>query len=226
VPGCHNQVVPLFILVKCLRHGQNWHVLKVVPHTAQIARDDNKFVLTVDSFCRYRCRQFGRLLYEVSLVVGGQRENTKVRPELWTAMGILAMAMVFFGVAGWTTMAWAVAAVILLLTALVLIQKFEGDSHNGPVQLSNHQLGKGPHTRIYCPPCSDFVSKLENISNQLRDATKDKEWKIDWETFNTSVTSARSATNSGSMLTKGGLTARFKGVTGIEIAISSGPIVR
>jgi len=129
------------------------------------------------------------------LVVGGQRENTKVRPELWTAMGILAMAMVFFGVAGWTTMAWAVAAVILLLTALVLIQKFEGDSHNGPVQLSNHQLGKGPHTRIHCPPCSDFVSKLENISNQLRDATKDKEWKIDWETFNTSVTSARSATN-------------------------------
>jgi protein phosphatase len=45
-------------------------------------------------------------------------------------------------------------------------------------------LGKGPHTKVECPPSEALVVELKRLVDQLRDAATEGNWSLDWSKFN------------------------------------------
>lgn len=117
------------------------------------------------------------------LTVGGEREGPVVHPGLWIGVGVcfLAAIILFLVVSSIAGMVALVAGVAAL--GIALLQQFGGGK--GGVALSGgKRLGKGPYVRVKCAAGEEFVTKLAEIVNKLRETAVEHQFNIDWTKFN------------------------------------------
>jgi protein phosphatase len=127
-------------------------------------------------------------------------ENRRpIHPLIWTILGIACLAAMGL----WALEKWTFALVSLLvavLSGITAMVRHYGGADEVP-SFEGRPLGRGPYVSCDCGPDEKFIVKLNEIINQLRDATKGENWKIDWTRFNQFLTSANDARNSADYVT-------------------------
>lgn len=123
-----------------------------------------------------------------------RRTARPVHPALWTVMGVLAMAA-----AGAAVMQhWLATAVGLLgatIAALVaLVGRYGGT--DDAAYTTGRALGRGPYTACTCRPGAEFVGRINEIVDELRDAAIEGKWLGDRPAFDAMVDRAKSAESS------------------------------
>ena len=125
------------------------------------------------------------------LTVGAARSKQGVHPGVWIAAGVLALAAIVILLMTYYIAAAVVGAVALLTAGFGLIQHF---GVSGGVTLDGgRHLGKGPYTATTCSPGHEFLSKLAEVIEELREAARDGNWNIDWRTFDEFCNRAQAA---------------------------------
>jgi len=130
-----------------------------------------------------------------SAVASRSRRKTAVHPVLWVIMGLCTLAafMLYAGdLHKGALMAGAGAAIAGLLALIQKLGGFDGDSSH--VVGAGDMLGKGPHRRTTCLPTNRFVTQLDELAAELKEAANQAEWKIDFAQFDSFRDSARLAT--------------------------------
>jgi protein phosphatase len=99
------------------------------------------------------------------------------------------------------TNAYYVAALIgALLGAAVavaaLVQSLGGASQRQASKLAG-PLGSGPHAVKDCAPNADLVAVTAQLAQQLREATRNEHWTLDWKHFNALGEEAQAALAAG-----------------------------
>jgi hypothetical protein len=125
------------------------------------------------------------------LTVGGAKSKKGVHPGIWIGAGVAALAAIVILMMGYYIAAAVVGAVALLTAGVGLMQQF---GFSGGVTLEGgRHLGKGPYTAIACSPGHEFISKLAEVIEELREAARDGNWNIDWRTFDEYCNRAQAA---------------------------------
>lgn len=125
------------------------------------------------------------------LTVGAARSKQGVHPGIWIAAGVLALAAIVILLMSYYIAAAVVGAVALLTAGFGLMQQF---GVSGGVTLDGgRHLGKGPYTATTCSPGHEFLSKLAEVIEELREAARDGNWNIDWRTFDEFCNRAQAA---------------------------------
>jgi protein phosphatase len=115
------------------------------------------------------------------LTVGTARSKKGVHPGVWIGAGVAALAAIVILVMGYYIAAAVVGGAALLIGGFGLAQQF-GVSGGVTLEGGRH-LGKGPYTATACAPGREFLSKLAEIIEELREAARDGNWSVDWRTF-------------------------------------------
>lgn len=125
------------------------------------------------------------------ITLGTAKGKTAVHPGLWIGAGVAALAAIFLLMMSMLIPAAVVGGVALLMTAFGLIQHF---GTSGGVALGGgRHLGKGPYTVSVCSPGNEFISKLYEVIEELREAARDGHWNINWRTFDEYCNRAQAA---------------------------------
>ena len=53
-----------------------------------------------------------------------------------------------------------------------------------PAGQSRRPLGKAPYTDLTCSADGQFVDRISQIVEQLREAAVEEDWTVDWDRFN------------------------------------------
>ena len=104
-----------------------------------------------------------------------------VHPLIWTLLGALTLASLALGLLS----QWVPAAASLLgafATGIAALVQRSRKVAQGPGALSG-PLGRGPYTRCDCTPNVALVDRLAQVVQELDEAAKDGQWKIDWAPF-------------------------------------------
>ncbi len=118
-----------------------------------------------------------------------------VHPVVWTLMGVFALGALGLGALGQPIPALMSLAAAVAAAVAGLVQRFGGGR---PGQESDGQrLGKGPHSVFDCTPDADFVDRLLQMNQELRDAATSEDWPVDWDRFNAHHDRAVAAANRG-----------------------------
>ncbi len=107
----------------------------------------------------------------------------KVSPLFLTTASVGALAALVLLIMGAYIPA-GVAAVIAAVAGLVTWVKSQGSASGGTVLGRGLKLGKGPYAAASAVPSAAFVEKLESVCNELREATNEGGWEIDWKSAN------------------------------------------
>jgi serine/threonine protein phosphatase PrpC len=128
--------------------------------------------------------------------IGQTSSKPVVHPANWIVMSVFFLAAITMLVA-----AHPIPALIAALggvAALGVIAWKLYRPRGGGVSLSNgRRLGKGPYTNTICPASKSFLKKLSSIVSELREAAIEREWTVDWETFDSHCQRAERATQDG-----------------------------
>lgn len=109
--------------------------------------------------------------------LGNQVKNRPVHPALWIAFGVLALGSAVSAVFGSMLGAaiLAAAAIILLLIALIgKYQKTPRQTHEG------HIRKRSPYRTYSARPTAEIVQRLADTISEMRRASDEGEWNIDW----------------------------------------------
>lgn len=106
----------------------------------------------------------------------------RIHPALWIIMGVCFLAAVTMLVVAspWAAAVAGAGGVVTL--GIVLWQAFR-PRPGGDALGDGRTLGKAPYVSIACPANQKFLQKLSGIVEELRDAAIDRDWNVDWETF-------------------------------------------
>lgn len=115
------------------------------------------------------------------LTVGAIRRTKAVHPGIWIGSGVAALAALVMLMIGQLIAAAVAGAIALLSGGFGLMQQF--GIRSGVTLDGGRHLGKGPYTSTPCAPGHEFISKLAEIIEELREAARDGNWNIDWRTF-------------------------------------------
>ncbi len=129
-----------------------------------------------------------------SAATSGRPSAQPVHPLIWTLLGVTALAA-GGAVAMQSWLAAAVCMVGALAAGLIaIVQRYgsaEADSEFGP-----QPLGKGPHASFTCAADDEFVDRLNQIVEELREAATDGDWAVDWPRFDELLKQAADAKES------------------------------
>jgi PPM family protein phosphatase len=115
------------------------------------------------------------------LTVGAAKGKQGVHPGIWIGAGVAALAALVILALGYYVPAAVVGAAALIAAGFGLVQQF--GMRGGVTLEGGRYLGKGPYTTTPCVPGHDFLSKLADVIEELREAARDGNWNIDWRTF-------------------------------------------
>ena len=125
------------------------------------------------------------------ITVGKAKKKTAVHPGVWIGAGVGALAAIVMLVLGYYIAAGVIGAVALLTAGFGLIQQF---GVSGGVTLGGgRHLGKGPYTVTVCSPGKEFIGKLDEVIEELREAARDGNWNINWRNFDEYCNRAQAA---------------------------------
>lgn len=101
---------------------------------------------------------------------------------LWTLLGLFAFGAVGLRILGykWQALGALAGAVAAGLAAWAGRRRNEQPESGADGQ----RLGKGPYTACDCTADAEFVGLLLQLTQQLRDAATNEDWKVDWSRFN------------------------------------------
>jgi protein phosphatase len=122
---------------------------------------------------------------------GGDRRGGLVGLALLLAGGAAAGALLAVGqpaLAGISLVAGAALAAV----AWVLVPGRVRGTPGG-----DRLLGRGPYTSVVCTPSSELVSKLAGTLDELREATNEGEWEINWQPLEACCQQALAASRAG-----------------------------
>lgn len=107
------------------------------------------------------------------------KQPPKVQPVLWalTGAGFLA-ALLLAATAHWLSALVAVLLGLIFLGVMYLQSQDTGDK--GVSLTANQRFGRGPYTRTPFPTDGAFIAKLADIVNQLREASTEGDWDVQW----------------------------------------------
>ncbi|MEE8451492.1 MAG: PP2C family serine/threonine-protein phosphatase [Thermoguttaceae bacterium] len=127
------------------------------------------------------------------------RTARPVHPALWTVMGVLAMAAAGAAVMQhWPAM--AVGLVGAMIAALIaLVGRYGGT--DDAAHATGRPLGRGPYTACTCRPDGEFVGRIHEIVDELRDAAVEGNWLGDRPKLDAMIDRAKSAETSGNHAT-------------------------
>jgi PPM family protein phosphatase len=121
----------------------------------------------------------------------GARNLRPVHLLVWIILGMTCLAALGLCAIG----QWIPAFVSLLAAAIsgitALVQHY-GGAEETPSPDGRH-FGRGPYVSCDCAPNQEFVNKLIEIIDQLRDAALGENWKIGWDRFDKFLASANEA---------------------------------
>ncbi len=119
---------------------------------------------------------------DTSVIVEPERTGS-VHPLWW---GLVAMALLvavvlagarYYTAALVSVLIGAASGVAALLQGLSRPQTAESVDAQGP-------LGKGPHATFNCTPNEEHARSAAQLAAQLREATRNEHWTLDWTHFN------------------------------------------
>ena len=118
-----------------------------------------------------------------------------VQPWVSILLGVFALAAL--GAAAMHLWLVAAASVIGAVVAgvIALVQRY--GSEPPTASLSRQPLGKGPYVASTCPPGSDFVDRVEQIVDELREAAEKGSWTVDWDRYRALVGGSTAAKQAG-----------------------------
>ncbi|MCX7426325.1 MAG: protein phosphatase 2C domain-containing protein [Planctomycetia bacterium] len=105
-----------------------------------------------------------------------------VHPLFWSLLALLALATV----GSIALEAWEVAVASLVGTVfagLAVLGRRHGWGRPR-YEFGDQPLGKGPYRSFGCTPNGEFVERLAQIVQQLRDEAARNDWLVDWHHFN------------------------------------------
>ncbi len=70
-----------------------------------------------------------------------------------------------------------------VLSGIFALVRHYGAEDETPMPDGRH-FGRGPYASCDCSPNENFIEKLVEIIDQLRDAAVGENWKIDWDKLN------------------------------------------
>jgi protein phosphatase len=117
------------------------------------------------------------------LRLGATKIPGKVSPIFLTLSSVAGLAAVVLAVMTYFIPA-GVAALLAIVGGLITWVQSKGSTNGGTVLGQGRRLGKGPYAAASAVPNAAFVEKLENVSKELREATSEGGWEIDWKSFN------------------------------------------
>lgn len=130
------------------------------------------------------------------IMLGQRADPPSIHPAYWIVLGVSFLAAVTMLVASHPIPALLAALVLLVTLGLIGWQRF--GPRRGGVQLSGgRRLGKGPYTSTPSPPSREFLDKLAAIFRELREAAQERDWDVDWETFDSRGRQAERAAAGG-----------------------------
>jgi serine/threonine protein phosphatase PrpC len=125
------------------------------------------------------------------ITVGSAKNKKGVHPGVWIGAGVAALAAIFILMMNMPIPAAVVGVIALLTAGFGLVQHF---GVSGGVTLGGgRHLGKGPYTVTACSPGHEFISKLGEVIEELREAARDSHWNIDWRAFDEYCNRAQAA---------------------------------
>jgi protein phosphatase len=118
-----------------------------------------------------------------------------VNPNVWIALGVLALASVLLllmqqWIAGAVTL--AVAAAFGIITWIYR----NGGEVQGPA-MNGNRFGRGPYTAIVCTPSKEFVQRLAEMLRDLREAAARDDLTFDSAALNAKIDRAAAESQSG-----------------------------
>jgi protein phosphatase len=112
-----------------------------------------------------------------------RREAPKpVHPLIWTLLGVAALAAVGAAAMQNWWPALICLAVAVLAGVVAAVQRYGG--REAVSQFEGRLLGKGPYRSVNCAAGSEFVDRLGDVVEDLRDAAIQEDWTVDWPRFN------------------------------------------
>jgi protein phosphatase len=116
-------------------------------------------------------------------------------PALVGATGVAILAALIFVALG----KWPAAAACLLGGAVAAVSALilRGTGSGGHYDFDAQMLGRGPYAAVDCRADAEFVDRLNNTVQQLRDAACYWDWTVDWSRFNRHSSQAKSSAESG-----------------------------
>ena len=113
---------------------------------------------------------------------------------LWQLLGLsAALAAVGFGTGILPITLIGLAGIIVTgLTALIR-RRYRSRAAQ---QLDEKPEGKGPYVQVDCTPNAQFIARVDQIAEELRQAAEAGGWAIDWDRFNAHAARARQAAES------------------------------
>jgi protein phosphatase len=117
------------------------------------------------------------------LTVGADKETRAVHPGMWIGVGVcfLAALVLWMVTTPLVGLLAAVAGVIVL--GIALLMQF-GGGRGGIALTGGKRLGRGPYVHVECAAGDDFISKLSEIVDKLRESAVERQYNIDWTGFN------------------------------------------
>ena len=119
-----------------------------------------------------------------------------VHPIVWGLMAlcllvalVLAMSRYYLG-ALVSVLVGAVCAVVALVQNMATASSGDSQHVEGP-------LGSGPHAAFDCRPSAESAAAAAQLSAQLREATRNEHWTLDWAHFNALSEQAQQAQKAG-----------------------------
>ncbi len=123
--------------------------------------------------------------------VPGNAARRMVHPLRWTIIFITTLAAL--GLAAVGNWLGALVFLSLALGAGVTAWMRRYGAKQAAASFEGRHFGRGPYVSCDCSPSEEFINKLIEIINQLRDAASSENWKIDWNAFNQFISRAETA---------------------------------
>ena len=126
-----------------------------------------------------------------SLTIGGTGVRPAVHPAIWIAAGVCLLAAVVLAALKLYPAAIA-AGVIAGVIGLVALLRWNA-AGRGTSLGQGQLLGKGPYSETASRADHEFLTKLAQTVDELREAAREGDWVIDWKTFDSFVARALAA---------------------------------
>ena len=130
------------------------------------------------------------------LTIQRQRVRGGVHPALWVVAAVCLLVAGSMAVIG----NWRPALVALvggLIAVLAAALQRLALLPRGITLGEARRLGKGPYVTVECPVDVEFVERLEEVVEELRDATRGGQWEVDLAAFDAYCAAAKRAVATG-----------------------------
>ena len=126
---------------------------------------------------------------------GGSQAARPVHPAVWVVVGVCLIAAIVLAVMQMWVPALAALGGAAVAGLIGLVQRF--GSASGTEVGNGRMLGRGPYTSAECRPSHEFAHKLAAMLEELREAARDGEWKINWRPLDDACQKAAAADQAG-----------------------------